>query len=65
MWDSFSILPPELDVVGVFGDKLKLSWISVIPQEHLRMRLIVNLSEKPYEGTPSVNNTTYSYFAPE
>ena len=41
----------------VFGDKLKLSHITAVPQAHLRPRLIINLSDQPDKETPSVNST--------
>ena len=41
----------------MFGDNLKLSHIVAVPQEHLRARLILNLSSHPGEGTPSVDKT--------
>ena len=45
--DGFSILIPEEYTVRVFGDKLKLSCIDDINQEHRRLRLIINPLEKP------------------
>ena len=42
----------------LFGGMLKLSRISAVPQKHRRPLRILNLSEKPNVGTPSVNNTT-------
>ena len=50
--DGFSILLPAADTVRVFGDKLKISCIAAVPQEHQRLRLIINLSAQPCEGMP-------------
>ena len=63
--DRFSILLPAADVVRLFGDKLKLSRITTVPQENLRPRLILNLSAQPDDRTPSVNDTTDREVAPE
>ena len=46
------------DAVRVFWDKLNISFIKKAPQEHHRLRLILNLLENPDEGTPNVNGTT-------
>ena len=43
--DGFSILLPEADAARLFGDKLKMSCIAAVPQEHRRLRLVLNLSE--------------------
>ena len=51
--DGFRILLPAADTVQVFGAKLKISRITAVPQEHLQLRLILNLLEKPEKGTPS------------
>ena len=58
VWYGFSIIILEVDSVRVFGDKLKLSCITAVPQEHHRPCLIINLSEKSDEGMPSVEDTT-------
>ena len=49
----------------MLGEKLKLSCIAEVPQAHLRPHLILNLPEKPDEGTTSVNDTTEREVAPE
>ena len=54
-----------LDIVRVIGYKLKLSCIAEPPQDHSRLRLIINLSKKTNEGTPSVNDTPDMEVAPE
>ena len=46
------------DAASLFGDKLKLSCIVEVPQEHCRMCLILKLLAQLYEGTSSVNTTT-------
>ena len=61
---GFRILLLEAYTVRVFGDKMNLSYIAAVPQEHGQTCLIVNLAEKPNEGTPSINNTTDSDVAP-
>ena len=44
--------------VQMFRDKIKLSHITSASQAHCRPLLVLNQSEKPNEGTLSVNNTT-------
>ena len=44
--DEFSILLSTADAVRVFGEKIKLSHIVSLPQEHLYLCLIINLSVK-------------------
>ena len=56
--DGFSILLPVAGVVQMFGNKLKLFCIMVVPQVNHHPRLILNLSEKLDVSTPSVNGTT-------
>ena len=56
--DGFRSLLSEADAVRMCGEKLKLSRIAAVPQAHFRPRLILNLSEKPDVGMPSVNDTT-------
>ena len=56
--DGFRILLPEAGAARVFGDKLKPSCITAVPQDHHRPRLVLNLLENPDDGTPSVNDTT-------
>ena len=56
--DGFRILLPMTDAVRMFGVKLKLFYIEAVPKANHQPRLILNLSEKPYEGTPSVIDTT-------
>ena len=55
--DGFRIFLLVAYTIRLFGDKLKLFCIAAVPQEHHRPCLILNLSEKSDEGTPSVNNT--------
>ena len=57
MGDGFSILLPEADAVWVFGGNFNLSRIPAAPQEHRRICLILDLSAKPNEVTPSVKDT--------
>ena len=54
-----------VDVMSLFRDKVKLYRIAEASQEHRRLRLILNLSAQPNEGTPSVKNTMDREFAPE
>ena len=63
--DGFSILLPVADAVRIFGESLKLYRIMVVPQLRFRPHLILNLSEKPDEGIPSVNETTDREVSPE
>ena len=56
--DGFSILLTAVDAFQLFGEKMNISRIVVVPQEHRRPRLIFNLSENPDLGMLSVNNTT-------
>ena len=60
-----SILLPASDTIILFGEKLKLSFITVVPQAHRRPRLILNLSPQPDSETPSVNKTNNKEAAPE
>ena len=62
---GFSILLLAADVVQVFGERLKMSRIAAVPQAHLRLRLILNLSAQPDSDTPSVNDTTDREVVPE
>ena len=62
--DGFNILLPEADAVRLFREKLKVSRIAAVPQEHRRPRLILNLSAQPNKGTPIVNETTVREIAP-
>ena len=55
---GFSILLPEAGMVRAFRNKLNMSHIAAVPQEHLRTRLIINLSENSDKGMHSVNKTT-------
>ena len=61
----FSILLSTEDAVQVFGEKLKLSCITVSPQDQRRPQLILNLSAQPDKETPSVNVTTDREISPE
>ena len=54
-----------LDAVRLFGLNLRLSQIAVVPQEHQRPWLILNLYSQPDEGTEIVNETTVRESAPE
>ena len=54
-----------MDVIRIFGERLKLSRIAAVPQAHHRPRLILNLSAQPDSDTPSVNETTYREPVPE
>ena len=63
--DGFSILLPVADTVRLLRKKIKLYRIVMVPQEHRRPRLILDLLEQPGEGTPSVNDTTDRETAPE
>ena len=54
-----------VNVVRLFGEKLKLSLIAEVPQSHCRPRLILGFLVKTDKGTPSVNNITNREAAPE
>ena len=56
--DGYSIILPTDDAVHIFGESLKLSHITAVPQSHHQPRLILNLSENSDKVMPSVNNTT-------
>ena len=56
--DGFSILLPGADAVRLFGGKIKLFRIVAVSEVHFQPRLILNLSDKPDKGAPSVNDTT-------
>ena len=62
---GFSVLLAMAAIVRMIGYKLKLSCIAESPQEHSRSRLIINLSKKTNEGTPSFNDTPDMEVAPE
>ena len=62
---GFSILMTATGAVRLFGENLKLSQTTAVPQEHLRLRLILNLLAQPDEGAPSVNETTVREIASE
>ena len=53
------------DAERSFGDKLNLSLITAVLQEHRSPGLILNLLEQPDKGKPSVNNTTDRDIVPE
>ena len=40
---GFSIFLPSADAIRMFGENLKLSRITDMPQAHRRLRLIINL----------------------
>ena len=61
---GLDILLPAADMVQKFGDKIKLYHITELPQAHLQPHLILNLSEKPDKGMPSVNKTTNRVVTP-
>ena len=63
--DGFIIILPVADAVQLFGEKLKLSRIVLVPQSHRHTCLILNLSTKSDVGMPSVNDTTNREAAPE
>ena len=63
--DESRIFFPWADVVRLFGDKMNMSCITAVPQEHHRPHLILNLLVQPYEGIPSVNNTIDREVAPD
>ena len=63
--DCFSVLLPVADAVRIFGEKIKLSHITEVPQAHLRPWLILNMSENPDKVTPSVDFITDREVAPE
>ena len=54
----FRILLSAEDAVQLFGEKLKISRITAIPQTQRSPRLILNLSAQLNKDTPSVNDTT-------
>ena len=63
--DGFSILLSAKYAVKLFGEKLKLSHISAVPQSQRHPRLILNLSAPSEKEDPSVDDTTYREIAPE
>ena len=63
--DGFSILLPAADVMRLFGERLKLSCITAVPQAHRHPRLILNLLAQPVSDTLSVNETTDKEAAPD
>ena len=65
VWGGFSILLHAADAVMVFGYKLNMYYIAAFPQEYCRLCLILNLSGKLNEGTPSVNHTMEKEVAPD
>ena len=56
--DDITIIFPATDDVRIFGEKIKISRISALPQAHIQPHLILNLLSKPDEGTLSDNDTT-------
>ena len=62
---GFSIFLPAADAIRLFGEKLKLSCITDMPQAHRSLRLILNLLSHPDYDTPNVNETTNREAAPE
>ena len=56
--DGFSILLSAEYSVLLFGEKLKLSCIAVVPQAQRRPRIILELLAPPDKETPSVNENT-------
>ena len=62
---GFSILLPATGAVQIFGEKLNLSCIVEVTQAHHHPCLILNLSGKAYEVTPSVNDTINRESAPD
>ena len=63
--DGFIVLLPAADAMQLFGERLKLSCITAVPQAHRRPRLILNLLAQPDSNTLSVNETTDREAAPE
>ena len=62
---GFRIFLPSADAIRLFGEKLKLSCITEMPQAHRRLRLIINLPSQPDSDMSSVNTTTNREAAPE
>ena len=65
MRNGFSTLLPAEDAVWVFRYKLDMSQISALPQEHHWKHLIINLSVKPNQITPTFNETMDMEVAPD
>ena len=63
--DGFNILLPAADAIRLFGEKLKISCITAVLQSHHHPRLFLDLLEKPYSDTPSVNESTDREATPE
>ena len=63
--DGFSILLSAEDAVQLFGEKLKLSRITAVPQAQRQPRIILNLLAPPNKEIPSVNNTIDRDIDPE
>ena len=62
--DVFDILLTAEDNVQIFGEQLKISCISAVPQSRCCPRIILNLSSQLDKETLSVNNTTDRDIAP-
>ena len=56
--DGFNILLPVVDIIRLFGEKLKLFRVAKVIQAHHRLHLILNLSAHPDANKPSVNEST-------
>ena len=63
--DGFIFLLSTADMLWAFLEVLNLSRISDIPQEYLRPRLILNLSENPNTVPTSFNDTMDREVSPE
>ena len=63
--DSFSILLLVADVIQIFGERLKLPRIAVVPEAYLCPRLILNLPAQRDSDNLSVNQTTNREVAQE
>ena len=56
---------PAADAVSLFGENLKLSRITAVPQEHQRLWLILNFLTQIDAETPIVNVITTREIASE
>ena len=54
-----------MDAVRIFVERIKLFCITAVPQAHHQPYLILNLSAKPDEVMPNVNETTDKEIAQE
>ena len=56
--DGFSILVPAAGKVRIFGERLKLFCIPVVPQGQRQPLFILNIMAQPDKGTHIINATT-------